>query len=553
MPDLQHCLQDHDLGFLEILAGLWGVDFAAPDARQGLPKLLKVLLDPALVLEVVDALPETARKALNALQSQAGWMPWSRFVRDYGGLREVGPGKRDREKLYLEPISPAEVLWYRGLIGRDFLRREGELQECAYIPDDLLKLLPSIEPPGPQPLGRKAAPAEARSVTPATDRVLDHCCTLLAALRLGDASRSPAVGAWQPPLEVVNRLLSAVKLISSSAEPLAEDARPFLAMPREKALAWLVQGWRDSDQFNELWMMPGVVCEGAWWNDPRAAREQVLAWLGELPAGEWWSLAALIEAVFEREPDFQRPAGDFDSWLIRRAADGESLSGMAHWPEVDGALIRYLITGPLHWLGLVDLASPAEGEPPAAFRLSAWAADLLAGGPPQGFPAEDQPLKALSDGRIIAGTLTPRIARYQVARFGLWQAETADSYTYQLTPRSLADATEQGLKIAHLETLLNRFGEPPPPSLVQALHQWEQLGGQAHIQPCVVLRVEDPKILQALRGSPAERFLGDILGPTTVIVHAGAVEKVRAALARMGVLADVDFAGEAEGISDEEA
>jgi hypothetical protein len=79
---------------------------------------------------------------------------------------------------------------------------------------------------------------------------------------------------------------------------------------------------------------------------------------------------------------------------------------------------------------------------------------------------------------------------------------------------------------------------------VQALHQWEKDGQQARIHPCVVLRVGDPKILQALRSTPADRFLGDVLGPTVVTVNPGAVEKVRSALARLGYLTDVDFAGE---------
>ena len=253
MPDFTHCLQIQDLGFLQIVAELWGVELTAADARQALPRLAESLLVPALALEVVEALPETARQALDALLAKGGWMPWSRFVRDYGGLREVGPGRRDREKPHLNPISATEVLWYRGLIGRDFLRREGELQECAYIPDDLLALLPPVRPIGQQPLGRAALAGEVKAVMPATDRILDHCCTLLAALRLGDPQRSPAVENWQPPLAVVEALLSAVGTITTGEQPVLEDARAFLEMPRGEALAWLVKGWRQSEDFNELW------------------------------------------------------------------------------------------------------------------------------------------------------------------------------------------------------------------------------------------------------------------------------------------------------------
>ncbi len=297
--------------------------------------------------------------------------------------------------------------------------------------------------------------------------------------------------------------------------------------------------------------MPGVTCEGAWRNDPRSTREKVLALMSEVPDGVWWNLESFINAIFQREPDFQRPAGDFDSWLIRDPANGESLSGLKHWQVVDGALIRYLITGPMHWLGLVDLASPIDEGTVAAFRFSEWAENLLLGKPVMGLAEEDQPLEAFSNGRVTAGRLTSRLARYQVSRFCLWLSEDDETYTYLLSPASLQEAAAQGLKVSHLEILFKRFGETPPPSLIEALEHWEKKGGQARIHPCVVLRVEDPKILQALRGTPADRFLGDLLGPTTVIVNPGAVEKVRAALAKLGYLSDVDFAGESDTPQDE--
>ncbi len=541
MPDLQHRLQNQDLGFLKIVADFWGVDLNAPDARQALPQLVGDLLDPAIVQEVVEALPDEARRALDALQASAGWMPWSRFSRAFGPLREVGPGKRDRENPHLAPISATEVLWYRALIGRDFLRREGELQECAYIPDELRELLPPAPSSEPGPPGRPASPEETAFEIPATDRILDHGCTLLAALRLGDPDRSPASATWQPPLPIVHALLGAVKLISSGEQPVPEDARPFLEMPRGEALAWLVQGWRGSDLFNELRLMPTLICEGAWQNDPRATRETVLTLMGAVPEGQWWHLGSFIEAVQQRQPDFQRPAGDYDSWLIQDARTGESLIGEQHWAEVDGALLRYLIRGPLHWLGLTDLAGPSAEADDVAFRFSAWAPDLLSGRPVSGLAEEDQLFEAHSDGKLIVPRLTSRLARYQVSRFGEWLAETAETYTYRLTPASLSAAAEQGLKVSHLERLLSQFGETPPPSLLAALQNWEQKNQQAHIAPGIVLQVSDPKVLQALRDTPASRFLGAPLGPTAILVNEGALEKVRAELARLGTLCDVEL------------
>jgi hypothetical protein len=105
----------------------------------------------------------------------------------------------------------------------------------------------------------------------------------------------------------------------------------------------------------------------------------------------------------------------------------------------------------------------------------------------------------------------------------------------------LQAASEQGLKPSHLETLLNKYGEAPPPSLIKALHQWDKNHGQVKIHPAMILRVEDPKILGALRDSPAERFISDPLGPTAAIIEPGAADKVASALARLGYLSDVDF------------
>jgi hypothetical protein len=51
--------------------------------------------------------------------------------------------------------------------------------------------------------------------------------------------------------------------------------------------------------------------------------------------------------------------------------------------------------------------------------------------------------------------------------------------------------------------------------------------------------VASPEILQALRKSRAGRFLGDILGPTTVAIQPQASEKILSILAEMGYLGEM--------------
>jgi len=194
----------------------------------------------------------------------------------------------------------------------------------------------------------------------------------------------------------------------------------------------------------------------------------------------------------------------------------------------------------MHWLGLMDLASPGEGQPISAFRFSPWAEALLMEQPVESLPVEDQLIEVFSNGVLIASTLTPRLARYQVSRFCLWREETDTQYIYQITPLSLSQAAEQGLKIIHLEKLLKKNGQTLPPALVRALNQWQKHGSQVHIQPATILQVETPQILQALRESSAGRFLGESLGPTSAIIQPQAVEKVAEALTRLGYLSEIE-------------
>ena len=544
MPTLVESLQGRDLGELRIIADLWGIEMDAPDARLALQRLAPALLERGLVEEVVSALPAEMRQVLDELRRR-GRQPWAGFTRRHGEVRQMGAGRRDRERPHLQPISPVEALWYRGLIARAFFETPAGAEEYAYIPDDLLKLLPPPADDQPAVLGRPAYPAEAAHTLPADDRLLDHACTLLIAQRLGSSPPpelgGSAGGAGLPVLtsDVLRLLLENAGLLDPAGMPLPEPARAFLEAGRGAALAQLAQAWLVSSTFNELRLLPGLSAEGDWQNDPVRARQTVLGFLTAIPPETWWSLPAFVSAVKQHNPDFQRLAGDYDSWFLREQRSGEFLRGFAHWDAVDGALLRYLVCGPLHWLGMFDLACPGPDAAPAAFRFTKWAADLLQGTAPAGLPEEASTgVQARSDARIFVPRRMQRLVRYQAARFCEWEKETPEGYHYRLTPASLVRARKQGLTVGHLLALLRKHAGMVPPSLARALERWEQHGAQARLEALVVLRVTTPEVLQALRASRAARFLGEPLSPTAIAVKPGAEQKVLAALAELGYLGE---------------
>ncbi len=538
MPDLSHTLQGNDLGFLKMVAGVWGIELNSPDAYTALPVLVSAMKNRRLAGEVIESLPAGARSALQALIGKDGALPWSLFCRKFGEVRVMGAAKRDRERPDLNPESPAEMLWYRALIGKAFFNLPPEPQEFAYIPEDLLEYLQALGASGPQPLGRPASPIESAHVIPSNDRLVDHTCTLLAALRLNPRLDGLATPGWEAPVTILRSLLLAAGLLDGNFAPLPENARAFLEAGRGAALSQLCRAWLSSPSFNDLRTMPQLVFEGEWNNHPLETRQALLEMLSTLPQDKWWNLASFIAAVRERQPDFQRPAGDYDSWFIRKENSQEYLRGFSAWDEVDGALIRFIITGPLHWLGIMDLTAQSPDEPPAAFRPSTWAAALTLGQPPKGLPVENAPVRVTPAGHLRLSNLTPRSARYLIARFCEWDNEEVKEYHYYLTPASLERARQQGLRISHLVTLLKKHAAGPlPPSLIMALERWEQFGEQAGIKKVSLLRVASPDILEALRKTRSARYLGEVLNPTTVVVKPGGEEAVRNALAELGYLA----------------
>ena len=532
MPDLIQSFHQHDTGHLKIVAELWGIELSVKGSQAITKQLCAALLNPDLLAEILESLPPNARAAVYSLQARAGRIPWAEFIRQYGEIREMGPGKRDRERPHNAPASPAEALFYRALLARAFFSTPAGPVEFAYIPDDLFALIPSRG--GPQektpalmkPLGRPASPTEKTHIVSTGNFILDDATSLLAALRLGIPSPETRI-----PSHILQAFLHAAGLLKGSL-PQPQATKVFLEAARHEALKLLTDSWSESQEFNELQQVPGLILEGEWHNQPREARGFLLGLLGAIPEGTWWSLPAFIQDVKENHSDFQRPAGEYDSWFIKRASDGAYLRGFEHWDQVDGALLRYLISGPLFWLGQVGLAAPAQGVEPTAF--------LVRPAPTQSVE-ENARWHVSSQGKITVPRLVPRAARYQIARFCEWLEPKGDDYYYQITPASLGRASQQELNLEHLLPLLAKHSQSGvPPSLVKALKRWLDHGTEARVQNQVLLRVSKPEVLEGLRKSKAARFLGEVLGPTTVIVKDGAQSKVLAALAELGLLAEND-------------
>ena len=552
MLSLQRSLLDQDIGHLRVIAECWGIELPKGSARQVAAYLVQRMLEPELLDEILEGLPEPAARALHQLVEEHGRIPWQDAIRRFGALREMGPGRRDRIKPWREPISALEILWYRALVSRAFLESPSGLQEFLFIPDDILTHLTPGESQSDAAPGSACDPPLFQ--IQARNTAGNDAATLLAALRLEPSPSWPLSITQQRAIEpfllqpeardLILLLLADQGILSSEPlQPSAERVRQFLDLDHGLAGQKLLSAWSKSKRWNDLEQTPGLHYAGDRWpNDPLLSRQSILKHLASVPLGEWWDLDAFVGAIHAQDPSFQRPAGDFDSWYVQDRETGEFLRGYAFWDRVEGALLRFILTGPLFWLGGVNLGAESPDQPVHAFQLTAQAGTLLHGMQVAHAHADEpkQHVEVLPDGRINAPFGTALAVRYQIARFAAWQSVDAAGYTYLLTPGSLEKAKTQGLEPRHIEAILSGAADAPiPPRILGALSRWANAGREGYFEELLVLQVRDAELLQWLRSERSTaRYLAEELGPNTCTVKHANWPALRAAAARLGVLLD---------------
>lgn len=556
MPDLEHTYLDYDLTLLKAIAEQAGVELSAPNARAAAVELAAALQNAEavdlLLTRVVGqagglsndedttSIKAQAAAALNALFQAEGRLPAAPFIRRFGEQRPLGPAALARERPWENPANATEALYFNGLIGRAFMESEAGPQEFFFIPSDLLPLLPKVESSPEVSPAEAIAPAESPAAQPASSAIVDDAVTVLAAIQLGrplDEHLAPHLRL--PALDLILALLADLSLLSGNHKLNPEPAKNFLRGSRGEQLRQLAEAWRDSKTWNDLWRVPTLRAEpGAWSNDPVATRAFLIRLCADLPLGEWRSLESFVAFVREHHPDFQRPAGDYDSWYIRDARTGDYLRGFECWDEVDGALLRYLVMGPLHWLGLVDKSETSD-----AFRLTPiFEAFAQASSSEWKIVDVPKPVIARGDGILLMSRSANRYDRFQAARIGEWLAPGLlagdDAYSYRLTGNSLQAAARQGITARHITAFLRRACEQVPQHLLEAVERWGRNGVEARAGKMLVLRVSSPDLLDFLRRSPqAGRYLGESLGPTAVEVKNW--EKLREAMIELGLAAEL--------------
>ncbi len=250
----------------------------------------------------------------------------------------------------------------------------------------------------------------------------------------------------------------------------------WLGASRAEQRDQLLAAWSGSTRWNDLCRTPALSCEqtGSWSNDAAGTRQRLLPLLAQLQPGAWYDLDALAAALQRYAPDFQRPDGNYDTWYIRQRGASAFLRGFEHWEQVEGALLRFVLSGPLHWLGATALAAADGAGLPAAVSLSAAGQAWLSGAPADSTP-EPALLTVQPDFTVLVPGDAALLDRFRVARFTTWQGAmlTAGqpSFTYRISQTGLHRAAQQGVGTARVLAFLQARAASLPANVAAALER----------------------------------------------------------------------------------
>jgi len=319
---------------------------------------------------------------------------------------------------------------------------------------------------------------------------------------------------------------------------------PFWGIPAAERVKRTFNAWRDGIAWNEILNLPtkarGYRHDYGTPKELVAARQKVLNHIQQASAKRWISLRKLTGQIQLRDYGFlfpQRRYSGYDSFYYRTPSGYASRSTPYHdscnpfgigfdgvtnefqgWGKVEAQFIAHIVSGPLFWMGLVDLGYPAKVQTnlqnpslPAAFRLTPMGAWVLGLGQVVDIREEGGRVIVQPNFQILA--MEPISDQVLIALDHFADVESAGDrvMSYKLTRQSVYRG-QQGewdvpRIIAHLEKV---SGNPLPGNVRRSLEEWQVLHERIVFRRGItLLQAADGKILDSLLQDPN---LAQVLG-----------------------------------------
>ena len=335
---------------------------------------------------------------------------------------------------------------------------------------------------------------------------------------------------------------------------LAASAEAYFALPLLERARRCYSLWLETPFWNEPGYLPGVILRpGPGPLDPAhpevlharsMVMERVLEQALQTP-GEWQSFSTFIAraklyvpyllfprqygARAERYSTGSNPYGwDFrlrHGWLTHREG----------WHQVEGGFIRAMLTGPLHWLGLVELKDEDRAD---VFRIVPRISAITG----EDAPAPDDVvwgrLVVQPNFELIALAPVSEALLVKLDRFAE-RARLEQVAQYRLTKASVTRAVQMGLRAETIQQQLeqaagvgNGGGGAIPQNVSYSIMEWERQARRIELWPRVtLLEVDEATLLdEFFAGEQTRSLFGRRLSPCLAEVKAGHLDTLQALL-----------------------
>ena len=548
METLRKVLENTPTAILREMAATWDVSDAAKAGRPGLiAGLLERMSDEEVVQGVLRKLDRQERDLLRQLLAASGRMPSATLTHKYGKLRS----------LHLAPeewgaLNPLERLHRRGLLFRAHLSWEGHRGPAFFVPAELWPFLPRVAPTTPEELLQPVSASEVGLIpgdlSPQRDMGILLALFHRTAHLLTEEGQCPTgLRVLQEQLIPLESYVTILFAIARQARLLAPDLDGILR-PTAKGQQWLrarralraqvlFQAWSEHPHWDDLSAIPELQVEWPWPSDLSLPRRRVLRQLSTCPPETWLAQTNWFQVIEASDPEFLRPKGTGRRPRVRRREGGTRLEGITSWLEVEGRYLRFLLQGPLQWLGVVEIGeSPKQGT---VFRLTPLGQALLH--PEASLPSvEDEPA-------IVEGTLEVWVPR-KASPYIVFLLENCGERTqqdhisrYRLTRPALHRALQRGERVESLLEALSRYGRGEvPQNVAYTLQEWAAAYGQFRLYQPVLLTATEALLMEEILADPLVRTTcGDRLSPTVIEVVADKVTTLEEQLDHLGYLPEL--------------
>lgn len=529
---LREALEECTLGLLRKVGeshGLLAEDTAL--RAELVDQLSRRLLEPGYLEGYLSGLSSVERKLLASVQAQ-GWEVKA-FVLD----REFPMARRPGRPQEQPELGSRASLIHKGLLYRSFASLGEWRGEVYHVPEELRAALAASLPPVESTDRSGVTPAVPPEFIYERNCPFDLLC-LLSFLRRSDrrlvrgtlgrtdlAKLEAEVGEASPHWDAGRReerwsfllrlCLASGWLVKrgNSLKPSRNAARA-LAGGSKAVRGRLLEAYLRDRSWSDL-VAAGRVRQalGSRRLDEGAARRLLLHYLEELGGAGWVDENAFCAALREANPDFLREDFASPSWGIVDSATEAEVYGRESWDLVEGSWVRYVLRGPLYWLGTVRCGIASDGK--------GMAFQLIGRGEPQpvvaGPEGESQGVLQLSPNLdVLAHAEGDLELLYRLEPYVELVARGREN-RYRLTRASVLAALESGGSWEELRELFESAkGAAATEGVLRQLEEWVADYGRYVLEEALLLWASTPEDAERLRALPRiAACLGPRLGPNS--------------------------------------